>query len=167
MQKVCQRLGKLGCYFVIVMKIDSEALGVPLRRPHNYFILVRKDVSITENMDSLASLGNAILKGCTEPVRGTVLDLLLPPQRTQAKQMTVKKAGGKKKAHVGGVGRSRSGAARQMEGKARSFPEEVCLVAANVLQRRRCTWITESASEGVVAAASQRQEDHCGRFAEH
>ena len=69
-----------------------------------YFILVRKDVSITKNMDSLASLGNAILKGCTEPVRGTVLDLLLPPQRTQAKRMTVKKAGGKKNAHVEALG---------------------------------------------------------------
>ena len=111
MQKVCQRLGKLGCYFVIVVKIDSEALGVPLRRPRYYFILVRKDVSITKNMVSLASLGKAIMKGCTQPVRGTVLDLLLPPQRTQAKQMTVKKAWGKKNAHVGGVGRS-----VQMEG---------------------------------------------------
>ena len=100
MQEVCQMLGKLGCYFVIVVKIDSEALGVPLRRPRYYFILVRKDVSITKNMDSLASLGKAIMKGCTQPVRGTVLDLLLPPQRRQAKQMTVKKAGGKKKAQV-------------------------------------------------------------------
>ena len=94
MQKVCQMLGKLGCYFVIVVQIDSEALGVPVRRPRYYFILVRKDVPITQNMDSLASLGKAIMKGCTQPVRGTVLDLLLPPQRTQAKQMTVKKAGG-------------------------------------------------------------------------
>ena len=104
MQKVCQMLGKLGCYFVIVVKIDSEALGVPLKRPRYYFILVRKDVSITKKIDSLASLGKAIMKGCTQPVRGTVLDLLLPPQRTEAKQMTVKKAGGKKKAHVGALG---------------------------------------------------------------
>ena len=43
-----------------------------------------------------------------------------------------------------------------MEGKTRSFSEEVCLVAANVFQRRRCTWITDSASEGGVAAASHR-----------
>ena len=104
MQKVCQMLGKLGCYFVIVVKIDSEALGVPLRRPRYYFILVRKDVSIAENMHSLASLGKVIMKGCIEPVRGTVLDLLLSPQSTQAKRMTVKKAGGKKKAHVGALG---------------------------------------------------------------
>ena len=86
------------------MKIDSEALGVPLKRPRYYFILVRKDVSIAENMHSLASLGKVIMKGCTEPVRGTVLDLLLSPQSTQAKRMTVKKAGGKKKAHVGALG---------------------------------------------------------------
>ena len=90
-KKVCQRLGKLGCYFVIVVKIDSEALGVPLRRPRYYFILVRKDVSITHNMDSLASLSMAIMKGCKQPVRGTVLDLLLPPQHTPAKHMPVKK----------------------------------------------------------------------------
>ena len=101
MQKVCQMLGKLGCYFVIVVKIDSEALGVPLRRPRYYFILVRKDVPITKNIDSLASLGKAIMKGCTQPVRGTVLDLLLPPQRTQAKQMTVKKAGARRKHMLG------------------------------------------------------------------
>ena len=99
LQKVCQRLGKLGCYLVIVVKIDSEALGVPLKRPRYYFILVRKDVSISKNVLALASLCKAIRKGCTEPVRGTVLDLLLPsqrtpatPQRTRAKQSTVGKA---------------------------------------------------------------------------
>ena len=107
MQQVCKMLGKLGCYFVIVVKIDSEALGVPLRRPRYYFILVRKDVSITKNLDSLASLGKAIMKGCTEPVKGTVLDLMLPPQPTDARQMTVNKAEGKKMAHVGALGCTR------------------------------------------------------------
>ena len=107
MLKARQRLGKLGCYFVIVVKMDSETLGVPPRRPRYYLIPVWSDVSITKDvysLDAIASLRKSIRNGCTEPVRGTVLDPLLPPQRTQAKQNTVEKAVGKKKAHVGELG---------------------------------------------------------------
>ena len=101
-KKVCQRLGKLGCYFVIVVKMDSETLGVPPRRPRYYLIPLWKDVSTTKDvysLEALASLRSSIRNGCTEPV-----DPLLCPQRTQAKQNTVEKAVGKKKAHVGELG---------------------------------------------------------------
>ena len=44
---VCRMLAKLGCYFVIVVKLDSQDLGVPIARPRYYFILVRKNAAIT------------------------------------------------------------------------------------------------------------------------
>ena len=82
MNIVCRMLAKLGCYFVIVVKLDSQDLGVPIARPRYYFILVRKNAAITQNVDSLASLGKAIVKACKLPVQGTVLDLMLPKAGT-------------------------------------------------------------------------------------
>ena len=86
---VCGMLAKLGCYFIIVVKLDSQDLGVPIARPRYYFILVRKDAAITQNVDSLASLGKAIVKACRQPVQGTVLDLMLPKEEARASNTAV------------------------------------------------------------------------------
>lgn len=77
MKPVCNMLRKLGCYFIIVVKIDSKELGVPLSRPRYYFILVRQNAAIVQDIDALASLGKTIMTACKRPVEGTVMDLML------------------------------------------------------------------------------------------
>ena len=85
MKQVCQKLVKLGCYIITITKIDSVELGVPVRRPRYYFVLVRKDVAITTDTARLKSLGKAIVGACRRPVEGTIVDLMLPPSTTPAK----------------------------------------------------------------------------------
>ena len=87
MRQVCKMFTKLGCYFVIVVKIDCKELGVPVRRPRYYFILVRKDLAITHDVARLASVGKAIMGACKKPVEGTVLDLMFSAGQTQGNKM--------------------------------------------------------------------------------
>ena len=77
-KKVLAMLVKLGCYIIIVVQIDSKALGVAVSRPRYYFILLRVDRAITQKDDDLEALGKGIMAACGKPVEGTVVDLLLP-----------------------------------------------------------------------------------------
>ena len=80
MEQVCRVLRALGSYFVIVVKIDSKELGAPISRPRFYFILVRQDRAITDDVANLKSLGAAIMQSAKKQVQGTIVDLMLPAQ---------------------------------------------------------------------------------------
>ena len=111
MKQVCDMLRRLGRYFVIVVKIDSKDLGEAVARPRYYFILVRKDLAISQDASRLSSLGKAIMHACKKPVSGTMVDLMLPADPTRSSSTIV---------NVEGVGKSKKASTATVTSKWRS-----------------------------------------------
>ena len=78
MAKVLRDLEKLKWYFVIWMMIDSEALGEPVSRPRCYFLLVRRDASISSDAGAMAEFCKRCLLETRSPVHEHVRTRMFP-----------------------------------------------------------------------------------------
>lgn len=76
--KVLRDLEKLKWYFVIWMMIDSEALGEPVSRPRCYFLLVRRDASISSDVGAMTEFCKRCLLGTRSSVHEHVRMRMLP-----------------------------------------------------------------------------------------
>ena len=76
--RVLRDLQSLRLYDVVWMKINSEDLGVPVARPRYYFLLIRYDACIFNNMADIADFCAKCLGAACSPVREHIANRMLP-----------------------------------------------------------------------------------------
>ena len=91
MAKVLRDLEKLKWYFVIWMMIDCEALGEPVSRPRCYFLLVRRDASISSDVNAMVEFCKRCLLETRSPVHEHVRTRMFPNDSSEV-QSWLKKA---------------------------------------------------------------------------
>ena len=89
--KVLRDLEKLKWYYVFWMTIDSEDLGELVARPRCYFLLVRRDASISSDVSAMAEFCQRCLKGTRAPVQQHVRTRMFPNDSPEV-QSWMKKA---------------------------------------------------------------------------
>ena len=77
-QKVLRDLQRLRQYYVVWMNINSEDLGEPVARPRYYFLLIRYDACIFQNMADIADFCAKCLGAAFAPVKDHVSTRMLP-----------------------------------------------------------------------------------------
>ena len=77
-QKVLRDLQRLRQYYVLWMNINSEDLGEPVARPRYYFLLIRYDACIFQNMADIADFCAKCLGAASAPVKDHVSTRMLP-----------------------------------------------------------------------------------------
>lgn len=75
---VIKHMRRVSGYYIIVMPIDSLALGTPVSRPRVYFVLVRQDVARSRNLKDLGKIAEDMRAAVCMPLQGHVADLMLP-----------------------------------------------------------------------------------------
>ena len=77
-QKVLRDLQRLRQYYILWMNINSEDLGEPVGRPRYYFLLIRYDACIFQNMADIADFCAKCLGAAFAPVKDHVSTRMLP-----------------------------------------------------------------------------------------
>ena len=76
--KVLRDLQRLHQYYVLWMNINSEDMGEPVGRPRYYFLLIRYDACIFQNMADIADFCAKCLGAASAPVKDHVSTRMLP-----------------------------------------------------------------------------------------
>ena len=91
MAKVLRDLEQLKWYYVLWMMIDSEDLGEPVSRPRCYFLLLRRDASISSDVPALVEFCKRCLLDRRAPIHDHVRTRMLPNDSPEV-QSWLKKA---------------------------------------------------------------------------
>ena len=87
MAKVLKDIKRLGLYTIFVIPIDSKDLGEPVARPRLYFVLVRMDVRVCDDMTKLGNLAEKMCLAARAPVTEHMKTLMLPSTSYVVQQM--------------------------------------------------------------------------------
>ena len=72
--KVLRKLRQVAGYYIFVVPIDSVDLGEPVCRPRIYFVLVRQDCTISDDMAALCAIVRAGYASACGKVRSHVCE---------------------------------------------------------------------------------------------
>ena len=89
--KVLRKLRQVAGYYIFVVPIDSVDLGEPVCRPRIYFVLVRQDCTISDDMAALCAIVRAGYASACGKVRSHVCERMLPASSPEVRRLRRRK----------------------------------------------------------------------------
>ena len=89
--KVLRKLRQVAGYYIFVVPIDSVDLGEPVCRPRIYFVLVRQDCTISDDMAALCAIVRAGYKSACGKVTSHVCERMLPASSPEVRRLRRRK----------------------------------------------------------------------------
>ena len=89
--KVLRKLRQVAGYYIFVVPIDSVDLGEPVCRPRIYFVLVRQDCTISDDMAALCAIVRAGYTSACGKVTSHVCERMLPASSPEVRRLRRRK----------------------------------------------------------------------------
>ena len=89
--KVLRKLRQVAGYYIFVVPIDSVDLGEPVCRPRIYFVLVRQDCTISDDMEALCAIVRAGYASVCGKVMSHVCERMLPASSPEVRRLRRRK----------------------------------------------------------------------------
>ena len=89
--KALRKLRQVAGYYIFVVPIDSVDLGEPVCRPRIYFVLVRQDCTISDDMAALCAIVRAGYTSACGKVTSHVCERMLPASSPEVRRLRRRK----------------------------------------------------------------------------
>jgi len=112
MPKVLRDLERLRWYHIFAMRLDSKDFGEPVPRPRFYFLLVRRDLSITTDVGRTQAFCEDCISAIRVPVKTHIKDRMLPNSHVEVQNFMRSSDQGKVRKVKGGRWQAKHAAVR-------------------------------------------------------